>query len=442
MAELPAPATALQPPDDVRAYTAELRRLTGRLDPAAGWYAVFATHDPDGLRDCMAGREIPPWDVVASLLHDVTQQYGQVVADQAENRLRPLHEAAVAAYDAHDGDGVVLRERLAAAERERDESVLRVRELEAALAGSVPDAELGTDLAWARDYFTRIEARCAELGARLTALAVPAVGPSSPELPAPGPPEPAPPRKKRGRSGGSRFAGGVDDAGAESTEPAPIVPPGEPAGGDGSRVPRGARFAGAVQEGAGRPSGPGEQELAEARVPAAEAVMQLTRLRRENRGGEAHGLLCAAAGWPAIQLAVLVRELQQSGLGADAGTLLWEAATLPAAEFAAAAEALSALGRHEDSARLLRQGVSRPLPQIADAALRLYRAGRTAEATELLAALVRSRSAAEVVELTHAEPGILVAALLEAADAVSPNHYRSVANAMRVTGLPGVPEAR
>ncbi|HWM38715.1 MAG TPA: hypothetical protein VNS49_16505, partial [Streptomyces sp.] len=99
------------------------------------------------------------------------------------------------------------------------------------------------------------------------------------------------------------------------------------------------------------------------------------------------------------------------------------------------------LGRHEDGVRLLRQGVSRPLPQIAEAALILHRAGQVAEATELLAALIRSRTPAEAAQIAHAEPGVLVGTLLEAAGAVSPQHYRSVANAMRGTALPGVPES-
>ena len=435
MADLPAPATARQTPGEVRVYASELLRLTSRLDPDDGWYALFATHDPDGLSDCLAGREIPPWDVVASLLQDVTQQYGHAVADQAESRLRSLHQAAVAAYDAHVGGGTVLRDRLAAAVREREETAARVRELESATAGRAADAALGTDLTWARDYLTRVEARCAELTARVAVLDASEREAAHREVPVGGTQAP---RKKRMRSGGSRFAGGVEDADVTGgAQPAPVVPPGDAE----AAAPRGARFAGAVGGPAARPTGPGAQELADARARAAQAVTQLTQLRRADRGGEAHGLLSAAAGWSAVQLAVLVGELQQSGLGADAGTLLWEAATLPAAEFAAAVGALSALGRHEDGVRLLRQGVSRPLPQIAEAALILHRAGQVAEATELLAALIRSRTPAEAAQIAHAEPGVLVGTLLEAAGAVSPQHYRSVANAMRGTALPGVPES-
>lgn len=485
MADVPVPATVRQLPGEVRVYAAGLVQLTGRLDPDEGWYAVFAAHDPDGLRECLTGREIPPWDVVGSLLQDLGHRIGPGAAEQEEERLRALHEAAVAAHDAHAGDGRVLRERLAAARREREETAERVRDLEAAMAGRVPDAVLGTDLAWARDYFRRVEARCAELGARLAALEAArplppsshssATGPAADQASrdtepdaardaaAPGAPAPAAaPRKKRARSGGSRFAGSFEDAEATGAEPAPIVPPGAPSpdlapsaqppprtggrpapadGASGAAAPpRGARFAGAVTDTPRRRSEPGPHELAEARAAAEEAVTRLTALRRAGRGGEAHYLLCGAAGMPALHLAVLVGRLQQSALSADAGTLLWEAATLPPAEFAAAADALCAVGHSEDSVRLLRQGVARPLPQIAEVALLLHGADRGEQARELLAAMVRSRTPPEVVQIGRAEPDVLVGALLDAAGTVSPQHYRSVANALRGAGLPGVPE--
>lgn len=282
--------------------------------------------------------------------------------------------------------------------------------------------------------------------------------PKAPEDAAPG----AAPRKKRARSGGSRFAGSFEDAAESGAEPAPIVPPGAPSpdlapsaqppprtGGppaatDGtpgaSAPPRGARFAGAVTAAPLRRSEPGPGELAGARAAAEEAVTRLRALRGAGRGGEAHYLLCGAAGMPAVQLAVLVGRLQQSGLSADAGTLLWEAATLPPAEFADAADALCAVGHGEDSVRLLRQGVARPLPQIAQIALLLHRADRRVQVRELLAAVMRSRTPPEVVQIGRAEPAVLVGALLDAAGAVSPEHHRSVANALRGAGLPGVPE--
>ena len=148
-----------------------------------------------------------------------------------------------------------------------------------------------------------------------------------------------------------------------------------------------------------RAASPHEQEVAEAREAAGEAVARLLRLRHAERGGEAHTVLSTATGWPALHLAVLVGELQRNGLDADAGTLLWEAAALPAAEFADAAGALATAGRSADSARLLRQGVARPLPEIADVALTLHRAGHRTGVRELLAALIRSRTPTEAAQI-------------------------------------------
>ncbi|MGH3325250.1 MAG: hypothetical protein ACRDOV_12645, partial [Streptomyces sp.] len=233
MADVSTQAAARHPPGPVRAYAAELRGLVGLLDPdEGGWYGLFAANDPDGLRDCLAGQEIPPWDVVASLLQDVTRRHGPGAARQEDKRLRALHGAAVAAYDTHVGGGQVLRDRLAATSRDRDEAAARVRTLGAASAtGPDPDGSLAADLAWAGDHLGRLDARCAELRTRVTALDESTA------------PAAAVPRKKRGRSGGSRFAGGADDAGNASGEPSHIVPPGASSA-DPAPAPRGARFAG------------------------------------------------------------------------------------------------------------------------------------------------------------------------------------------------------
>ncbi len=463
MADVPAPATYRHVPGPVRTYAAELIGLARRLDPGEGWYAVFTEHDPHGLQECLSGREMPPWDVVASLLQDLARLHGPGEAHRAERRLRTLHGAAARAFDANAGGEPLLRDRLTVAARELDHAESRLHALERRAADGAA-AGTGTDLIWARDYLIRVEARCAELRERLLVLESAGVeyedhgrGRSREDLSGTDkPPEisqaVAAPRTRRLRTGGSRFAGALENGADAGAEPAPIVPPGAPspdlagradaAPTCGEGAPRGARFAGAVQPGAARRSVPGEHELAEMRAAAEETVTDLTRLRRAGRGGEAHVLLCAAAGRPAAHLAILVRELKASGMDSDAGMLLWEAAGLPPAGLAAAADALSAMGQSTDSARLLRQGVSRPLPQIAEAAVLLHRAGRRAEVTELLAALIRSRTPGEAAGVAHAEPAVLVGALLDAAGALSADHYRGVANALRGAGLPGVPEGR
>ncbi|NLU72782.1 hypothetical protein HCC61_08860 [Streptomyces sp. HNM0575] len=473
MAEVSAPATVRQPPDAVRAYAAELVALARRLDPGTGWFAVFREHDPHGLRECLSGREMAPWDVVASLLEDLGRLHGTGTARGLEERLRPLHRAAVAAYDLHTGGEPVLRDRLAAAVRELDQAAARVRTLE-------PDG--GSELALARDYHARVESRCVELRARLADAAgaadasrgvphdvartaapgagagvVPETAPEAvPEAVGEAVREKAAPPKRRMRTGGSRFAGAVEEPDAPG--PAPIVPPGAPspdlaplgdrtpgthdgAGRSGEVAPRGARFAGAVQPaGAGTATAlPAREEAAAARVAASEAAARLIALRQVGDGGTAYALLCEAAQWRPLRLAVLVDELQRRGLGSDVGILLWEAAVLPAAGFVEAACALSALGRGEESTRMLRQGVSRPPEQIAEAALALHHAGRGHEAVELLAAMLRFRAPAGAVQVARAGPAVLVGLVLEAARTLSHEQCRSVAHALRVEGLPGVP---
>ncbi|MCH6163379.1 hypothetical protein [Streptomyces marispadix] len=472
MADMLVSAADRQPSGAVRSYAVELLALVRRLDPAYGWFAVFAEHDPDGLRECLCGREMPPWDVVASLLDDLGRLHGPDAAQRAEERLRPLHGAAVAEYDLHAGGEPVLRRRLAAAAGELEEAAAHLRTLE---------ADGGAEQMWARDYLERVEARCAELRGRLAAVAAvpgdarPPERPAHDSAPAPGPDSAAdaatppgaapapPPPKRRARTGGSRFAGAPGQY-TEDARPAAIVPPGAPSpdlaprsgdpaaddaaaaapGGEpasGELTPRGARFAGAVPPPPTAP-GPSREQTAAARVLADQAAARLIRLRRAGSGGEAHALLCEAAHWPALRLAVLVDELHGRGLSADADTLLWEAAALPSDAFAAAASALAALGRGEDGARLLRQGVARPPGQIADAALALHGDGRDREAKELLAAVIRTGTPAGAAQVVRAAPAVLVRLLLEAAGAMSHEQWRRVASALRTAEVPGVPRAR
>ncbi|WP_461019959.1 hypothetical protein [Streptomyces daliensis] len=477
MADMPAAAHRL--PQAVSAFTAELRWLTALLHPGEGWYGVFVGNDPAGMRECLEGREIPPWDVVASLIQDLVGRHGQEAGARAGERLRERYADSVAAYDDLVGGEPVLRDRLDAVRRERDEAARRVRDLVALDGGS------GTDLAWARDHHARASARCTELTARLAASRTRAAGVGvhgngAQAVPAGGQ-DPRHERssgegaghehghgdgyehgdgsgagagaasgkrdKWRGRPRGSRFAGVVEEGARDAPVPS-LVPPGAP--GVVERAPRGARFAGAVDEDEAEGvdeapaayGGPGadDEEWARARGAAAGAVARMARLREAGRPGETHVVLCEAAAWPALHLAAMARELADAGLNADVATLLWEAASLPPEALAAAADALAATGRAEDCAQLLRQGVARPVEEVSATALALHGASRADEAAQLLSALVRARTPVEVAAAAHADPATLVPSLLDAARAVSPHHYRSVANALRGTGLPGVPE--
>ncbi|NEE07636.1 hypothetical protein G3M58_14390, partial [Streptomyces sp. SID7499] len=51
-----------QQADEVGVFAQYLRDLVARLDPGRGWYGVFARRDPVGMRSCLDGVEIPPWD--------------------------------------------------------------------------------------------------------------------------------------------------------------------------------------------------------------------------------------------------------------------------------------------------------------------------------------------------------------------------------------------
>ncbi|MCK8678743.1 hypothetical protein [Streptomyces lichenis] len=169
-----------------------LHRLTGLLDPADGWYGVFAGRDPEGLRACLDGTEIPPWDVVEALLYDLAVRYGPKAAERERPRAAAVHAAAAAAHDRRPGGRAALRERirLMAGERERADRrrTALLDLLGRAVPGSAEAAGFTRELVWVRDDLARAEARTAELTARLTALG-PAVHPSAAMDPAPARPD-------------------------------------------------------------------------------------------------------------------------------------------------------------------------------------------------------------------------------------------------------------
>ncbi|GAA2761285.1 hypothetical protein GCM10010103_03260 [Streptomyces paradoxus] len=162
-----------QLPAEVGEFATYLDGLLARLDPSGGWCAVFWQRDPEGMRACLDGREMPPWDVVEALLQDLAGQYGPGGAGPETDRARALHAAAVAAYDGRPGGrdalgdrlDVMLREQRYAAERQ----AALARHLTSATTREQADA-LRLDLAWARDDHERAAARCAELRARMAHL--------------------------------------------------------------------------------------------------------------------------------------------------------------------------------------------------------------------------------------------------------------------------------
>ncbi|MGW3113463.1 hypothetical protein [Streptomyces sp. NPDC001091] len=456
--------------------------LLARLDQGAGWCGVFWRRDPDGMRACREGREVPPWDVVDALLRDLAATYGTEPALAERERARILHAGALTAYDARPGAQDILTRRLHVTLRERHDAGEREAALTHRLTEARTEAEaepLRVDLAWARDDRHRATARCAELRDRLARIPVARPGPYPPAQAAPAPyaggapsgplrasagrpdatgvdmgggpigPGPAAPGRedqgtpagrapadnaptgpRRRRRGSARFAGLDEDT------PAPLVLPGAPAPQDDhDPTPRGARFAGAEAE---ETRGGDRVEVvpdADDHRAVAHAVAQLAALRAAGRSGEAHILLAEAARWPAVRFPLLADALTRAGRDADWATLRWEAAALPAGQLVEAAAALESAGRVDEGHRLLREGAARPPEETGAAVARLDAEGRTRDARTLLDACVRARTPEDAARAAAADPGRLAPLLLQAARHVSEERHRDLLHALRVAGI-------
>ncbi|MFE3517647.1 hypothetical protein [Streptomyces sp. NPDC059166] len=447
--------TVRQQAAEVRAFADYLRDLAALLDPGQGWYGVFRARDPEGMRACFEGREVPPWDVVESLLQDLAAVRGAGFAARESLRAAALCAASAAAHDRRPGGRQALVDRLGVMLQEQSYAARRMR---AAGAGG-PGAQAGESdaLAWARDDHARATARCDELRDRLSAVdgtvpdawfgeqgaAVP-----SPAAEAPGPRRPEDPGASRERAGehqrvavarrrkprGARFAG--LEADEEDAAPMPSAVPVLPAPSPATAAPRGARFGGAAVGREPEPIRRADAEPDPAVLRAADdTVTLLLGLRAQGRTGEAHVVLCEAAGRPAGHLPVLAVALHRAGLDADWATLLWEVSTLPPSELAAAAGALAAAGRAGDCRQLLRQGVSRPAAEVADAVVALDRAGLEPEARALLGAFVRAHTPEDSARIAERGPRRLVSQLIAAAREVSAAHEWDVVHALRVAGI-------
>ncbi|MET8844027.1 hypothetical protein ABZW67_28505 [Streptomyces rubiginosohelvolus] len=154
---------------EVGAFAQYLRDLVARLDPGRGWYGVFARRDPAGMRSCLDGVEIPPWDVVESLLADLAALHGARFAEQVSVRAAALYSASAAAHDRRPGGRQELVHRLELMVREQHRAAERLR----GAGPGGPDPAEPDALAWARDDHGRASARCAELRKRLAAVAAP-----------------------------------------------------------------------------------------------------------------------------------------------------------------------------------------------------------------------------------------------------------------------------
>ncbi|MEU7606868.1 hypothetical protein, partial [Streptomyces sp. NPDC041003] len=150
-----------------------LRGLTQRLDPGAGWYGEFLRRDPEGMRACLEGAAMPPWDVVESLLRDLEAARGTEFAARETVYAARLRAAAVTAWDRLPGGEEELRTLLVASAAQRAEAEKALRDLTARLGGAAGPAEtdaLTRELSWTQDDVARAVARHEDLAARLTSL--------------------------------------------------------------------------------------------------------------------------------------------------------------------------------------------------------------------------------------------------------------------------------
>ncbi|MFE6334424.1 hypothetical protein ACFVOK_14610 [Streptomyces sp. NPDC057798] len=162
-----------QLPAQVREFAHYLNGLMARLDQGGGWCGVFWQRDPDGMRACLDGREVPPWDVVEALLQDLASEYGPEAARAEADGARTRHAAALLAHDMRPGGRDALGDRLDVMLREQRYAAERQAELGRSLAAATAQdhAEaLRLDLAWAQDDHARATARCAELRSRMAEL--------------------------------------------------------------------------------------------------------------------------------------------------------------------------------------------------------------------------------------------------------------------------------
>ncbi|PVD04361.1 hypothetical protein [Streptomyces sp. CS014] len=440
---------------EVGAFAQYLRDLVARLDPGRGWYGVFARRDPAGMRSCLDGVEIPPWDVVESLLADLAALHGARFAEQVSVRAAALYSASAAAHDRRPGGRQELVHRLELMVREQHRAAERLR----GTGPGAPDPAEPDALAWARDDHDRATARCTELRKRLAAVAAPEgwFRAEDGEGPRAGAGGTAGSAEAAGIAGaavsGSAGAGRVPQPRAEAEdamagrphsrgsetegEPAraddpardsPAEPSGDPdasASAPRRKKPRGARFAGLdvddEQAAAYAPSplpGPPEPGRSGAPAPrgarfggaAADAEDQGGRGRgRAGRGRGADGAADPAVPDPAAGQAVAgavaqLLRLRAEGRSGEAHVVLCEVAAWPAPRLPVLALALHRAGLAADWTTLLWEASSLPPTGFAAAAGALAAAGRETDCGLLLRQGV-ARPAAEVADAALALDG-------------------------------------
>ncbi|MET9639628.1 hypothetical protein ABZY83_25055 [Streptomyces virginiae] len=425
--------------------------MTQRLDAGAGWYGEFLRRDPEGVRACLNGAAIPPWDVVESLLRDLAGAGGAELAARETVYAARLRAAAVTVWDRLPGGEDELRTLLVAAAAQRAESEAALRSLTARLGEAADRAEtdaLTRELSWTQDDVARAAARHEDLAARLTALRadpLPTVprqrsphapqaeaptGPAEPQLRDGAPTEPAAPVRTGplietppGAGGNAQSAAQAGPwpvapapTGPRAAEPRPqdapeqaaVLPPVGRAEGRwlrGARRSGGARYAGATAPEAPAFTPPPGHADTEAR-PAPRGA-RFGRHRPEPQpepqpepppqAAPAPAAAPAPPTRPPRAVAAELLALRAQGRTGEAHALLCQAAAWPAGQLPHLAAELARAGLAADWNTLLWEAASLPPVQLAAAAAALGEAGREADCDALLRQGV-SRPAAEVAD--------------------------------------------
>lgn len=418
-----------QLPARVREFVNYLDGLMARLDQGGGWCGVFWQRDPEGLRACLDGREVPPWDVVESLLDDLAAQYGPGGAGPETERARALHAAALAAHDSRPGGRDALGDRLDVMLREQRHAAERQAELGRSLTfatGREQADAIRLDLAWARDDLERATSRCDELRFRMADLERRSASARGQALRRDRMAEPvfrvedeaegtAADRfgganlrddgSGAGRRGGEGFReGGTGSAPVPEggTGSAP-VPDGDPAVGGTAPAPKqrkrrrgSARFAGMDEEEAAPVVVPPTAEPVLPTLPAQTAAPTSRSPRGARFAGAAAEDVAAAPVQPRDagvgpedrrEVAGIVRalvRLRGEGRSGEAHVLLVEAAHWPAVRLPLLAAEMQHAGLGADWATLLWEAASLPAERLVAAADALTAAGRAEDGEQIL----------------------------------------------------------
>ena len=427
--------TVDQLPDRVREFADYLGGLLARLDQDSGWCAVFWQRDPDGMRACLDGHEVPPWDVVESLLQDLAAEHGPEAAAE-KDRARALHAAALAAYDARPGGRDALGDRLDVMLREQKYAAERLAELGRSLAAATTqDAAdaLRLDLAWARDDHDRATARCTELRARMArwegsswpggrrdgepwpaagpgggpwsvggpggglrpadaATAAPASATPSSATPSPATPSPATRNSvaPAPATTPTPLAASAPPATTPATPTTPAPPAPTPTPKPRKRRRGSARFAGIGEDSDGPVVVPAVAQAVPA-VPVARGGRTPRGARFAGAGEETPVVevprsepVDAEARREAGAVVEALARLRAEGRSGEAHALLVEAARWPAARFPLLAAEMERAGLAADWATLLWETASLPADRLVAAADALTAAGRDADGQQIL----------------------------------------------------------